>query len=213
MKLHQAKTWHRNLSMHKTTLITGALGLAAVLGTGCDAKEKEELTRRLNEAGDKAISCKKEASDLKNEVGSLKRQLAQAMANPGRVQLQDPEVIELVASLRGGKPGSGEENLLGKGSLDPKAASKVVMGNAQALQMCYERALKKNAALQFQKGLAVTLGITVKSTGGVEGVDVRPAVDKDMVGCMQSVITRWKFPLFVGENVTIEQKLTLTPKT
>ena len=78
--------------------------------------------------------------------------------------MQDPEVIELVASLRGGKPGSGDENLLGKGSLDPKAASKVVMGNAQALQMCYERALKKNAALQFQKGLAVTLGITSKAS-------------------------------------------------
>jgi hypothetical protein len=36
------------------------------------------------------------------------------------------------------------------------------------MQACYERALKKNAALQMQAGLALTLGITVKPTGDVE---------------------------------------------
>lgn len=186
--------------------------LVLCLGAACGAKEKEDLLKRVNEANDQVLACKKASSELKNEVGALKRQLAQAMSNPSRVVLTDPEVIELIASLKGPAPAK-DEPLLGKGALDPRAASKIVMGNAQALQICYERALKKNSALQFQAGLAVTLGITVKPQGTVDTIDVKPSVDQSMTSCMQTAIARWKFPPFAGSPVTIEQKLTLTPKT
>jgi hypothetical protein len=197
--------------MHKPTAHLIA-PIALCLVTACGTKEKEELLTRVNEANDQVLACKKTSNELKNEVGSLKRQLAQAMSNPSRVVLTDPEVIELIASLKGPAP-AGEEPLLGKGALDPRAASKIVMGNAQGLQICYERALKKNSALQFQAGLAVTLGITVKPQGTVESIDVKPSVDQGMTSCIQTAIMRWKFPPFAGSPVTIEQKLTLTPKT
>jgi hypothetical protein len=191
---------------------TSALALPALLSlASCGGKEREELSKRLAESSDKLVECRKETNDLKNEVSGLKRQLAQAMSNPSKVVLTDPEIINLIASIRGGAPG--EENLLGKGSLDPKVASKIVFGGATALQQCYERALKKNQALQYQAGLAVTLEITVRPQGTVEGVEVKPSVDGGLTTCIKTAAQRWKFPTFAGEAVTIEQKLTLTPKT
>jgi hypothetical protein len=191
--------------------LTFLLPAALLVVSACDGKEKEELTKRLNESSDKVISCKKENNDLKNEVAGLKRQLAQAMANPGKVVLTDPEIINLIASIRGSAPPPGNEELLGKGSLDPQVASKIVMQGAPALRQCYERALKKNQSLQYQSGVGLTLDITVRPQGTVEGVDVSPSIDAEMTSCIRTAAQRWKFPAFAGSAVTIEQKVTLTP--
>ena len=183
------------------------LCLAALLLAGCDGKAKEEMTRRLNEANDKLVDCRKETNALKSEIASLKRQVAQAMANPTRIVLTDPEIINLVASIRGAVPTGGEE----RGALDPSVASKIVLQGAPALRQCYERALKKNQSLQFQSGVGLTLDITVAPQGTVEDVGVNPSIDPDMTTCIKSAAMRWKFPTFAGSAVTIEQKVTLTP--
>jgi hypothetical protein len=177
---------------------------AALLLAACDTKAKEELTRRLNEASDKLIECKKENNTLTQEVASLKRQLAQAMANPSRVVLTDPEIINLIASIRGVPAAD-------TGGLDPAAASKVVSQGARALQQCYERALKKNSALQYQSGIGLTLAVTVRPQGTVDDVGVNPSVDGEMTACIKTAALRWKFPTFSGNPVTVEQKITLTP--
>jgi hypothetical protein len=165
------------------------------------------MTKRLGEANDKLIQCRKDTNDLKNEVASLKRQLAQAMANPSRVVLTDPEIINLIASIRSSAPASNAD----KGALDPAAASKIVEQGAQALRQCYERALKKNQSLQYQSGVGLTLAITVRPQGSVEDVGVSPSVDSEMTSCIKNAALRWKFPAFAGSAVTIEQKVTLTP--
>ncbi|HVR63447.1 MAG TPA: AgmX/PglI C-terminal domain-containing protein [Polyangia bacterium] len=172
------------------------------------SRSDEGMTQRLMEANEKVLTCQKDLAGAKNEVARLKRQLAEAIANPSKVNLTDPDIIELVASRRGsGKPGELQP------TLDPKQASKIVMQGATAMQACYERALKKNAALQMQAGLALTLGITVKPTGDVQAVEVAPSVDKGLTDCFRTTASHWKFPTFTGEAVTIEQKLKLTPKT
>jgi hypothetical protein len=170
--------------------------------------EDEEAKKRLNEAMDKVIACKKDVNDLTNQVAMLKKQLAQALANQ-KVTLTDPEIINLIADLRGGKAPSGDL----KPTLDPAEASKVVFQGAKAMQVCYERALKKNQALQYQAGVGLTLDITVKPVGSVEGVEVSPSVDKEMTACIKAAASHWKFPAFQGEPVVISQKVTLTPKT
>jgi hypothetical protein len=189
--------------------------MASLVGVGalagCKRGADEETLRRLSEANDKVVSCKREVDDLKKEVASLKRQLAQAMASPGKLNLTDPEVINLIADIRasrGGGGGGGE-----KPSLDPQEASKVVFQGARAMQTCYERALKKNQALQYQAGVGLTLDITVKPAGTVDAVDVNPSVDREMTSCIKTAAMRWKFPTFQGEPVTVSQKVTLTPKT
>jgi hypothetical protein len=178
---------------------------AALFIVSCDTKAKEELTRRLNETSDKLIECKKENNLLTQEVASLKRQLATAMANPSRVVLTDPEIINLIASMRSAAP-AGDT-----GGLDPAAASKVVSQGARALQQCYERALKKNSALQYQSGVGLTLEVKVMPQGTVEDVGVNPSIDGEMTTCIKTAAMRWKFPTFSGNAVTIEQKITLTP--
>ena len=181
---------------------------AGVLLLGaCDNKAKEELTRKLDEATDNLLACKKENSELAGQVAALKNQLATAVANPDRIVLSDPEIINLVASIRE----AAGVNALGKGALDPQVASKIVMDGAPALRQCYERALKKNESLQYRSGIGVTLGITVQPQGTVEAVDVSPSVDDGMTACIKNATRRWKFPKFAGRAVTIEQKLTLTP--
>jgi len=191
-----------------------AFGLAlAVMATfGACNKADEGLTARLMESNNKVLECQKDLAHAKDEIGGLKRQLAQAIAEPSKVTLTDPEIINLVASRKGPPSGAAPEGDVTP-TLNPKEASRIVMQGASAMQGCYERALKKNAALQMKQGLGVTLGITVKPNGQVGGVDVEPSVDRDLTQCFKTTVQRWKFPAFAGSAVTIEQKLTLTPKT
>jgi len=189
-----------------------ALTLVALAGIGACTKEDDGLTAKLMESNNKVIACGKDLSEARDQIASLKRQLAQAIAEPSKVQLTDPDIIELVASRKKAAAvpqGDGDVTP----TLNPREASRIVMQGASAMQQCYERALKKNASLQYKAGLGVTLGITVKPTGQVETVDVNPSVDKDMTQCFKTTVLRWKFPSFTGTAVTIEQKLTLTPKT
>jgi hypothetical protein len=189
-----------------------ALALAVVASIGACTKEDDGLTARLLESNNKVVACERDLGAAKDQIASLKKQLAQAIAEPSKITLTDPDIIQLVASRKqaaAAAPSDGEVTP----TLNPKEASRIVMQGASAMQQCYERALKKNASLQFKSGLGVTLGITVKPTGQVETVDVNPSVDKDMTQCFKTTVLRWKFPSFTGTAVTIEQKLTLTPKT
>jgi hypothetical protein len=181
--------------------------LAAV--AACGSKGKEEAMKLLNESNDKLLQCRKDTNDLRNEVSLLKRQLATAMANPSKLTLTDPEIIELIASIKGAAVAAAPSGA--KNQLDPAQASKVVYQGSQALRQCYERALKRNPDLQYQAGIGVTLAVTVRPQGSVDEVDVRPSVDGEMTSCIRTAAMRWKFPAFAGEAVTIEQKLTLTP--
>jgi len=180
---------------------------------GCKGGEDQTLSSRLNEANDKVVACRKDVNDLKVQNAELKQKLAQAMANPARVQLTDPDVLNLIAEIKGRQGGPDGDIVLGKGDLNPKEASRVVRQGAQALQKCYERALKKNSALQMQSGLGVMLEITVKPTGVVQTMNLTPHVDNEMLECVRTTVARWKFPAFAGESVVVAQKLTLTPKT
>jgi hypothetical protein len=194
-------------------LLAGA-GLFWVLG--CKGGDNEDAIHRISEANDKVVACKSEINELKGQVASLKRQVAEAAVNP-RLQLNDPEILNLIADLRkqrhGGGGAEGDEVAIGKGDLKPQDASRVVKQNAQAMQVCYERALKRNSALQFQAGLALIVELTVKPTGAVKEVNIRPSFDSDMTSCFQTAAMRWKFPTFGGEPVVVAQKVTLTPKT
>jgi regulator of replication initiation timing len=175
------------------------------------------MIRQISQANDKVVACKSEVNELKTQVAGLKRQIAEAAANPNRLQLNDPEILNLIADLRKQRHAAGgaegDEVAIGKGDLKPQDASRVVKQHAQGMQVCYERALKKNSALQYQAGLALVVELTVKPTGAVKEVNIRPSVDADMTSCLQTAAMRWKFPTFGGEPVVVAQKVTLTPKT
>lgn len=201
------------MESRKKTLIAIFVGTMAF--AGCKGGANDELTSRLKEANDKVVACRAEVNDLKVQNADLRRKLAEAMSNPARVQLTDPDILNLIAEIKGrrGGPKDGDDVVLGKGALDPREASRVVKQGAHALQKCYERALKKNSALQMQSGLGVMLELTVKPSGVVQGMNLSPHVDSDLTECVRTTVSRWKFPPFAGESVVVTQKLTLTPKT
>jgi len=190
-------------------------GASLCLLLGCKGGDNDDAIRQVNQANDKVVACKSEVNELKSQVSTLKRQVAQAAAHPtDRLDLTDPEILNLVADIRKQRRGAeGDEVAIGKGDLKPQDASRVVKQNAQAMQVCYERALKKNSALQFQAGLALVVELTVKPTGAVREVSIKPSFDADMTSCFQTAAMRWKFPTFGGEPVVVAQKVTLTPKT
>lgn len=185
----------------------------AFSSVGCKGDGDEEWTKRVSEANDKVVACKKDVNDLKTQNAELKQKLAQAMTAPARVQLTDPDILNLIAEIKGKRSPEEGDVVLGKGDLDPKEASKVVRQGAQALQKCYERALKKNTALQMQAGLSVMLELTVKPSGQVKAMNLSPQVDGELTECVRTTVARWKFPTFSGEAVVVAQRLTLTPKT
>ena len=199
-------------------IVVGSLAFSLVFSSAsCNQKPDEGLKRRLRETDDQLVKVKQDKSRLQGEVDRLKRQVAQALAEPDRFILRDPEIIELIASIRGVPPAQvgqiGDELKIGKGDLNPAAASKVVMGGARALQQCYERALKKNQALQYRAGVSIILGLKVQPTGRVQEVSMTPSIDRGLLACVNNAAKRWKFPKFAGQSVTIEQKIVLTPKT
>lgn len=186
----------------------------ALLALASCKGNSEELTSRLNDANNKLVACRGEVNELKTQNAELKRKLAEAMANPARVQLTDPDILNLIAEVKSKRAPTEQDGVvLGKGDLNPKEASRVVRQGAQALQKCYERALKKSSALQMQSGLGVMLELTVKPTGAVQGMNLSPHVDNDLTECVRTTVSRWKFPPFAGEPVVVTQRLTLTPKT
>jgi hypothetical protein len=186
----------------------------ALLALASCKGNSEELTSRLNDANNKLVACRGEVNELKTQNAELKRKLAEAMANPARVQLTDPDILNLIAEVKSKRAPTEQDGVvLGKGDLNPKEASRVVRQGAQALQKCYERALKKSSALQMQPGLGVLLELTVKPTGAVQGMNLSPHVDNDLTECVRTTVSRWKFPPFAGEPVVVTQRLTLTPKT
>lgn len=205
--------WREQTVRACTRILTVAswaiIALASCKGDG------EQLTAHLNEANNKLVACRGEVNDLKTQNADLKRKLAEAMANPARVQLTDPDILNLIAEVKSKRATSGDDGdlVIGKGDLDPKEASRVVRRGAQALQRCYERALKKSSALQMQSGLGVMLELTVRPTGAVQGMNLSPHVDSGLTECVRTTVSRWKFPPFAGQPVVVTQRLTLTPKT
>jgi hypothetical protein len=204
------------MKCNRTKILSAGLALLGVVGCNSGSggsSDNGEMIRRLNQANDKVVACKNEQNELKTQIADLKRQVAEALANP-KMQLTDPDIINLIADLRKQRQGAGgEEVILGKGDLKPEDASRVVRQHAQGMQVCYERALKKNSSLQYQAGLAVMVELTIKPTGAVKEVNIKPSVDADMTECFQNTAMRWKFPPFAGESVVVAQKMTLTPKT
>jgi hypothetical protein len=204
------------MKRNRTKMLSAGLALLGLVGcnSGGSGGNDEEMVKRLNQANDKVVACKNEQNELKTQIAGLKRQVAEALANP-KMQLTDPDIINLIADLRKQRQGGagGEDVVLGKGDLKPEDASRVVRQHAQGMQVCYERALKKNSSLQYQAGLALMVELTIRPTGAVKEVSIKPSVDADMTECFQNTAMRWKFPPFAGEPVVVAQKVTLTPKT
>ena len=97
-------------------------GASLCLLLGCKGGDNDDAIRQVNQANDKVVACKSEVNELKSQVSTLKRQVAQAAAHPtDRLDLTDPEILNLVADIRKQRRGAeGDEVAIGKGDLNHK---------------------------------------------------------------------------------------------
>jgi len=147
------------------TIFVIALAMAGGAGCGdketCVDKSKPELDQ-----------CRAGLDKLQAEVNTLKRQLAQALANPGTIKV-DPSVLMI-----DGKPikvGSGGH----EGTLSQDQVILTMRQNKSVLQACYERAMKKNTALTHQK-ITLTVGFQVNPSGTAGSISIRNTKHPEM---------------------------------
>ena len=174
-----------------------ALAVAALPSCGKDRAPCIDRSKPELEA------CSARAEQLQAEVNTLKTQLAQALTNPGSIQV-DPSVMVV-----NGKVGGGVK--VKEGTISQGEVVKVLRQNKVSLSPCYNRALKRDSALHHRT-LALTLAMKVTPSGLPDGIALGPNYDDQMIDCMKKAIRRWKFPAFAGTPVGVEMPLTFQPK-
>jgi hypothetical protein len=189
---------------------------AAFLGNafagGCKGGDDQTLSSRLNEANDKVVACRKDVNDLKVQNAELKQKLAQAMANPARVQLTDPDVLNLIAEIKGKQGGPMATSCWARGSQSQRGQPRGQARRAGFAEMLRARAQEELGAADAVRPWC-DAGDHGEATGVVQTMSLSPHVDNEMTECVRTTVARWKFPPFAGESVVVAQKLTLTPKT
>lgn len=144
--------------------------------------------------------CKLEVDKLQSEIVTLKKQLAQALANPGTVQIPEQEI-----------QGEHKKTPVKEGSLSQEEMIRTIARNKPQLKQCYERALKKSARLQTER-ITLNIAFKIMPTGVPTGISIRPALDYTMNDCMKKSIKRWRFPAFTGQPVDVESPFSFSPK-
>jgi hypothetical protein len=183
---------------------------------GCPASKGQEEGKRTAELAEQLVSCQNERSALKEQLAGAQAELARrpqeapqdrpgdkAETHAGRsaraAGLARRDVTH--AAVRRGPENPAEE---------ARAAREVVAilkGHVGQFKPCYERALKRNANLQFVTQVKVQLTATPDGHG--KDVRISPRADGEMEACMAQVISRWRFPTFKGQPVVMEVPVNL----
>jgi hypothetical protein len=179
----------------RNLIVLSIAGLAAC-GNPADDGSKAKLASDL-------VTCKNDVSSLKEQLADAKAALAKAQEAAGQVVKLDP--IDIKAAAQAPAVVHSKE-----GNVSPEAVAKVIRANSGGLRACYEKALKRKPDLQYVS--QVTAHFSVKSTGSATGVRFSPHTDGDMEGCMASTMGKWKFPSFEGDPVAFEQAVNLVAK-
>jgi hypothetical protein len=176
------------------TLVVTVLLCAACGGSGDDG-QKAKLASDL-------VGCKNDVSSLKEQLAEAKAALAKALEAAGQEVKLDPVDIKALAN--------GPSRKAMEGNVSPEAVIKVVRTNSGGLRACYEHALKRKPDLQYVS--MVTAHFQVRNNGTAGGVRFTPHTDPEMEQCMASTMTKWKFPTFEGDPVAFEQPVNLVAK-
>ena len=173
--------------------------LAAVAAIGLPACKKKPCVDKSKPALD---TCQAERDQLQQQLNELKLKLAQALANPGTIEV-DPSVLTI--------NGKRIDVQVQEGTLTQDQVITVLRRSKGSLRDCYTRALKRNSALHHGS-ITLTVAFKVKPNGRPTAISLRPNRDAQMTDCMVRAINRWTFPSFQGQPVGVESPVTLTPK-
>lgn len=177
------------------------LAVAATCATvGCGKKDGASKTKAALE------QCRSNSGELQKQLNDLKTKLAQALANPGSINV-DPELLKIDGKL----PTKSAGISVKEGSLKQQEVISVWNKSRGSLRSCYNRALKRNSALHHQS-ITLNVAFEVRASGNTQGISVRPSRDARMTDCMTKAIKRWRFPKFKGRAVGVSLPITFRPK-
>lgn len=164
---------------------------------GGDEKSKAALAK-----------CSADNSALQQQLAASKKLLAQALANPGTIKIDDEQVLALVGQLPREATTPQRE-----GTISQRQVISTLRDNKTSLQPCYQRALKRDTSLHH-RAIQLTLSMRVQPSGSpvASSISIGPNYNSEMVDCMRKAIRRWRFPTFSGSAVGVESPLTFTPK-
>lgn len=181
-----------------TAIARGLLPIALFACSVVACGKKEECVDQSKGALD---ACRGKQESLQREVNDLKIKLAQALANPGTIEV-DPSVLTI----------DGEPIQTAKeGTLTQDQVVEVLRRSKGSLRDCYTRALKRDSSLHHGS-ITLTVAFKVQNSGKPTGISFRPNRDAQMIDCMIKAVNRWTFPKFEGQPVGVETPVTLTPK-
>ncbi len=174
-----------------TVLLVAACGSSAT-----DDGQKGKLATEL-------VACKNDVSSLKEQLADAKAALSKAQEAAGQMIKLDP--VDIKAAAQAAVVPRSKE-----GNVSPDAVVKVVRSNSGGLRACYEKALKRKPDLQYVS--MVTAHFQLKNTGQATGVRFSPHTDGEMESCMSGMMGKWRFPNFEGDPVAFEQPVNLVAR-
>ena len=187
----------------RTSALLGVALLAVVSLSACGKKCQPCVDKSKPELD----KCSMRAEGLQKEVNTLKRQLAQALADPGSIKV-DPSVLTI-----DGKPIKVAKGTAGGTlcKLNEKQVVSTIAKSKGSLQPCYQRALKRDSSLHHRK-IVLTLSLKVRASGAPTDISIKPTYNSTMNDCMRKAIRRWRFPAASAGICGVESPMTFTPK-
>lgn len=193
------------MSIRSVRAFASALLSTTLLGAfGCNPGPSEEDRKRQAQLASDLVSCKNELSSLKEQLAEAKAALQKAQNDLSSATTKQLDPVD----VKVGAPPGGEKHM--EGNVNPDLVVKVVRQNSGAFRACYEKALKRKPDLQYVS--AVKARFSIRNTGTAFGVTFSPRTDQEMEGCMAGAIEKWKFPTFQGDPVAFEQPVNLVAK-
>lgn len=172
-----------------------------VLLTACGSSTSDDGSK--GKLATDLVTCKNEVSSLKEQLADAKAALSKVQEAAGQVIKLDPADVKAQAQAPSVPRGK-------EGNVSPDAVVKVVRSNSGGLRACYEKALKRKPDLQYVS--MVTAHFQLKNTGQAMGVRFSPHTDGEMESCMSGMMGKWKFPNFEGDPVAFEQPVNLVAR-
>lgn len=187
----------------RTARTVGAVAIWALAPLFCWSACGDDAKPCVDRSKPALEACNSRAEQLQSEVNTLKKQLAQALTNPGTLRI-DPSVMAIDGKVGG-------PHKVREGTISEDEVIRVLRQNKVSLRPCYNRALKRDSALHHRK-LVLTLAMKVKPAGVPDAIALGPNYDDQMIDCMKKAVRRWRFPTFQGTPVGVETPLTFQPK-
>lgn len=167
-----------------------ALAFAGVLGLSTTADAAKPKSK-------KPVKMTKEEKAFRERLALLKKDHPNTIFNI-RLAVDDAAAIPGSASANALTLVAGRRQIEQPETLSPDDIGEVINQHLADVKKCYKKQLAEDPEWNDE----LILDLAIKKTGRVSEVSVAPRrVKRDPIGvCLMSIVPKWKFPQFTGEN-------------